>query len=159
MNEPRNETLYTSDVFNVLFEYEISRIHRYPGPVALMEIEMSAASSSNEALAQAEQIFIANLNEHLRSVDISSKFRKKYRIMLPSTNEAGAVALCERLLSVFQNKFKTPNGYVITFSLNIGAAAHAGRGELASAELQRKASAALEESKNKGANTYVVYEA
>jgi len=158
MNSTRNETLYTSDVFNVLFEYEISRIRRYPGPVALVEIEMSAAAPNDEALALAEQIFIANLNEHLRSVDICSKFRKKFRIMLPSTNEAGASALCERLLSVFQNKFTATKGYVITFSLNMGAAAHAGKGELSSADLQRKASAALEESKQKGENSYVVYE-
>lgn len=151
-----NEGIYTSDVFQILFEYEISRARRYPTPVSLVEIEMKPIVSNEEALSSAPTIFISTLNHHLRSVDIPSKTGNLFRILLPTTNESGARAVCERLLSVYRNKFDTPNGYSIAFSLQIGTTSHGGGSTLSGIELTQKMEEGLKQSKLKGTNTYVM---
>ncbi len=151
-----SENIYTSDVFKVLFDYEITRAQRYPAPVALLEIEMHPVASNPEAYANASELFAEILSHHLRSVDIPSKAGNIFRIMLPTTSESGARAVCERLLSVFKNRFETPNGYSIVFSLHIGASAHNGGSTLSGADLLAKASEALKQSQQKGANTYTI---
>ncbi len=154
--DAHNEGIYTSDVFQVLFEYEINRARRYPSPVALIEMEMKPVVSNEEALIAAPAIFMSTLNHHLRSVDIPSKTKNVFRIMLPTTNEAGTRAVCERLLSVYKNKFDTPNGYSIAYSLHIGATSHGGGSTLSGVELIQKIEEGLKQSKLKGPNTYVV---
>lgn len=151
-----NEGIYSSDVFQILFEYEITRARRYPSPVSLLEIDMKPVTSNEEALSAAPALFMSTLNHQLRSVDIPSKMKNAFRILLPTTNEAGARAVCERLLSVFRNKFDTPDGYSIAFSLQIGAASHSGGSTLSGAELLQKMGEGLRQSKLKGPNTYVI---
>lgn len=97
--------VYSSDVFRILADYEISRSTRYPNPLGLLEIEMTPSTSNEEALRAAYTVFISALNGHLRSVDITSAAGgNRFRILLPSTNSAGTETVCERLLSIFRNK-------------------------------------------------------
>ena len=148
--------VYSSDVFRILADYEISRSTRYPNPLGLLEIEMTPSTSNDETLRAAYTVFISALNGHLRSVDITSAAGgNEFRILLPSTNSAGTETVCERLLSIFRNKFDTDFGSV-AFSLQIGAASHNGGSSLTSAELFQNAEAALKQSKLKGSNTYVL---
>ena len=107
---PRSEDIYTSDVFEILFGYEVTRSKRYPSPLALLHIEMDPIALNADLLAAAPAVFAAALNSHLRSVDIPSTYGKSFRVLLPSSNEHGARAVCERLLSVYRNKFDVPNG-------------------------------------------------
>jgi GGDEF domain-containing protein len=147
--------VYTSDVFRVLAEYEISRSARYPAPLGLLQIEMTSSASNENALRAASAVFIAALNGHLRSVDISSASGNEFKVLLPSTNFAGTETVCERLLSIFKNKFETDLGSVV-FSLQIGAASHNGGASLTSAGIFQNAEEALKQSKLKGPNTYVL---
>jgi len=151
----RDEEVYSSDVFRVLAEYEISRSIRYPTPLGMLQIEMTPSASSEETLRAANGTFVAALNSHLRSVDITSAAGHEFRVLLPSTNALGTETVCERLLSIFRNKFETKFGAVV-FSLHIGASSHNGGPSLASAEIFQKTEAALKQSKLKGPNTYVV---
>lgn len=152
----RGEEIYNSDVFDVLVQYEVSRSKRYPTPMALLQIEMTSSASNEEAQQAAPAIFTTTLNTHLRSVDVPSVVGNSFRILLPTTNETGLRSVCERLLSVFKNKFNTPNGSSIAFSLNIGATSHIGGPTLSTEGIFQKADEALKQSKLKGANTFVV---
>ena len=153
----RGNEVYSDDVFQVLMEYEISRSVRYPSPLALLHIEMTPAAGQEEAtLREAPKIFTAALNTHLRSVDIPSGAGREYKVLLPAANEIGVRTVCERLISVFRNKFTTPSGNSIAFSLNIGAAAHAGGETLTGQVLLAKAQNALKQAKLKGPNTFVL---
>lgn len=152
----RGEEIYNSDVFDVLVQYEVSRSKRYPTPMALLHLEMTPIASNDEALQAATGVFTTTLNIHLRSVDIPSIAGNSFRILLPATNEPGLRAICERLLSVFKNKFNTPNGSSIAFSLQIGATAHPGGETLSTEDIFQKAEEALKQSKLKGQNTFVV---
>jgi hypothetical protein len=150
-----NGDMYNSDVFQILFDYEISRSKRYPSPLALIQLEMTPTASSSEALSTAPGIFSAALNTHLRSVDIPSKAGNIFTLLLPNSDKHGAQAVCERLLSVFKNKFETPDGSSIVFSLQLGATTHTGGADITSEGVLRKTAEALKQSKLKGANTYV----
>ena len=152
---PRGEEIYSSDVFEILFDYEVTRSIRYPSPLALLQIEMSPITLNAELLASAPAVFTSALNSHLRSVDIPSKYESGFKVLLPSSNEHGARAVCERLLSVYKNKFDVPNGAIV-FSLQIGATAHNGGPEMSGEEIIQKTEEALKQSKLKGPNTYVL---
>jgi hypothetical protein len=153
----RGNEVYSDDVFQVLIEYEISRSVRYPAPLAMLYLEMTPSAGLEEGtLREAPKIFTTALNTHLRSVDIPSGAGREYKILLPTANDAGVRSVCERLISVFRNKFNTPSGNSIAFSLNIGAASHAGGTSLTREGLMEKAESALKQAKLKGPNTYVM---
>jgi GGDEF domain-containing protein len=116
---------------------------------------MAFTAISAEALSAAPGIFSSALNTHLRSVDIPSKTGNIFTLLLPNSDKHGAHAVCERLLSVFRNRFETPNGDSIVFSLHIGATTHDGGPTINSANVLQKAEEARKQSKLKGANTYV----
>jgi hypothetical protein len=151
-----NEDVYNSDVFQILLEYEISRSKRYPSPLTLIQVEMTPYTSNPEALSAAPAIFSTALNTHLRSVDIPSKAGNIFMLLLPNSDRHGAQAVCERLLSVFKNKFETPEGNSVTFSLFVGSTTHAGGETISSETVLQKAEEALKQSRLKGANTYVL---
>ena len=150
-----NEDMYNSDVFQILFDYEVSRCKRYPSPLTLIQLEMTPTAISVEALSAASGIFSSVLNTHLRSVDIPSKTGNVYTLLLANSDKHGAQAVCERLLSVFRKKFETPDGESIVFSLNIGSTTHDGGPTITSASILQKAEEARKQSKLKGANTFV----
>jgi diguanylate cyclase (GGDEF)-like protein len=153
---PRGEEMYSSDVFQILFEYEISRCKRYPTPLALLEIEMKPSIINEELQGNAASIFASALNSHLRSVDIASKAGNVFMVLLPTSDEQGAIAVCDRLLSVFKNKIDSPDGSSIAFSIQIGATAHKGGPDISGDDILQKAGDALKQSKLKGPNTYVL---
>jgi hypothetical protein len=152
----RGDEVYSDDVFQILLEYEVSRSIRYPTPLGILHIEMTPAGSDEATLRAAPKIFTTALNAHLRSVDIPSGSGRDYKILLPTSNEAGLRSICERLISVFRNKFNTQSGNSVAFSLNIGAASHAGGESLTRELLLQKAEAALKQSKSKGPNTFAI---
>jgi len=151
----RGEEVYSEDVFEILFNYEISRAKRVPAPLAMLHVEATPTSSNAETLAAAKTIFISALNTHLRSVDIPSHAGRDYRILLPTTDEPGARTVCERLLSVFKNKFDAAGGS-IAFSIQIGATVCPAGTSLSMDEISKKAKEALIQSRSKGPNTYVL---
>jgi hypothetical protein len=124
-------------------------------PLSLLRIEMTPFASNPEALSAASGIFSSALNAHLRSVDIPSKKGNVFTLLLPNSDKHGAQIVCERLLSVFKNKFETSEGNSVTFSLYIGTTTHTGGPAISSEGVIQKAEEALKQSRLKGANTYI----
>lgn len=152
----RSEDLYDGSVFKILMEYEVTRSNRYPAPLSLMQIEIISTAIDEKTRSAAPSLFASALNSHLRSVDIPSNTGNRFKILLPTTNEAGARAVCERLLSVFRTKFNTQDGTSIAFTLNIGCTAHSGGESLTNEILLEKSETALKQATLKGPNTYVI---
>jgi GGDEF domain-containing protein len=152
----RGEDVYSSDVFQILFEYEVSRCQRYPAPLALLQIEIAPTTLNEEILSTASAVFSSALNAHLRSVDIPSRSGNVFSVLLPTSDEHGARAVCERLISVFKNKIDVKDGNSIVFSLQIGASTHSGGPDISSDNISKKAAEALKQSKLKGPNTYIL---
>jgi hypothetical protein len=61
---------------------------------------MTPSTLNEEALVSASSVFATALNAHLRSVDIPFRTKNIFTVLLPTSNEHGAHAVCERLLSV-----------------------------------------------------------
>src|SRR5689334_22015441 len=150
----RGNDVYNDEVFQILLSYEVSRSIRYPSPLGVLYIEMTPTSSNEASLGMASGIFASALNTHLRSVDIPSGAGRDYKVLLPTASEAGVRTVCERLLFVFRNKFDTPDGSSIAFTLNIGGSAHPGGAHLTREVLLEKAGTALKQSKARGPNTF-----
>jgi hypothetical protein len=147
--------VYNIDVFQILLKYEVARSHRYPCPQTLIQMEMTPVAFDAEALSVAPTIFATALSSHLRSADIPARDGNLFTILLPNADKHGGQAVCERLLSVFKNKFEDSNGNSITFSLHIGITTHPGGETITSEELLGKATEGLLQSQRKGPNTYV----
>jgi GGDEF domain-containing protein len=149
------EDVYNIDVFQVLLKYEIARSSRYPSPLTLIQIKTTPTAHNPETLRAAPLIFSAALNTHLRSADIPARSGDMFTILLPNSDKHGAQTVCERLLSVFKNKFEDSSGNSVTFSLHIGVTTHPGGGAITREGLLEKAEEGLTQSQRKGPNTYV----
>jgi len=152
----RGEETYSSDVFQILFEYEVARSLRYPAPLTLLKIEMTSYIIKEEAPEIVSSTFSTALNQYLRSVDIPSKNGNMYTVLLPTSDGQGAHAVCDRLISVFKKKLDSPAGNPISFSLQIGATSHSGGESISGEAILQKAEEALRQSKLKGTHTYVI---
>jgi GGDEF domain-containing protein len=150
-----NGDVYNAEVFRILLNYEISRSKRYPNPLAMLQIKVTPTAINAEALSAAPLIFSSALSTYLRSSDIPSRAGNLFTVLLPNSDKYGAQSVCERLLSVFKNKFEDPNGNSVTFSLHIGVTAHPGGEAITGGGLLEKAGEALKQSTLKGPNTYV----
>lgn len=147
------DQLYSEDVFQILMNYEIIRTIRYPTPLSLIHLEMKTNTADGETPPSAAFIFETALNSRLRAVDIPTRHGKGYLILLPTTNEVGARAVCERLLAIFDKEFETEEGKSVKFFLQIGVASHNGGPMLMKETLLQTAELGLQQSRSKGANT------
>lgn len=148
--------IYSEDVFLVLMDYELTRARRYPAPISLLCIEIIPKASNQETLYAASNLFASALKKHMRSTDTPCVNGNELKIMLPGTDQNGLNSACERMLSIFQNEFETEDGNMITFTLHIGGTTHQSGETLSHSELLKKGHSALEQSKQKGLNTYVI---
>lgn len=153
--ETHGGDVYNIEVFQILLTYEISRSRRYPCPQTLIQMEVTPITFDAEAMSAAPLIFSAALSTHLRSADIPARKGNLYTLLLPNSDQHGGQSVCERLLSVFKNKFEDANGNSITFSLHMGVTTHPGGETITSEGLLEKAQEGLMQSQRKGANTYV----
>jgi diguanylate cyclase (GGDEF)-like protein len=148
--------IYTEEVFKIILDYEIARAKRYPTPISLLCIEIIPNAIDQETLQSASNLFASALKKHMRSADIPCVNEKEFKILLPATNRNNLISTCERMLSLFSQEFETDDGNTITFSLYIGGTAQEGGVTLSRNELLEKGQTALNQSKQKGLNTYVI---
>ncbi len=149
----RKDQLYNTDVFHILMEYEIIRAIRYPNPLSLIYLEMTPHTSNGKASPSASVIFETALNSRLRSVDIPTYYENRFLILLPTTNEAGVITVCKRLLAIFDKEFETEEGTSVRFSIQIGIALHNGGPTLMKETLFQAAEASIRQSCLQGPNT------
>jgi len=142
-NGATTEDVYNMVVFQVLLKYEIARTSRYPSPLTMIQVETTPSALTPEALDAAPLIFSAALNTHLRSADIPARSGNLFTILLPNSDKHGGQSVCERLLSIFKNKFEDSSGNSVTFSLQIGGATHPGGETITGESLLQKAKEGL----------------
>ena len=149
----RKDQIYSEDAFRILMEYEFIRTIRYPTPISLIYLEITPHTADGKTPPSTISIFETAFNSHLRLADIPTRYGTGYLILLPATNEAGARALCERLLAIFEKEFKTEEGKTVKFTLQIGIATHNGGPTLMKETLIQAAETSLGQSRLKGPNT------
>jgi len=137
--------IYSEEAFHIIMEHEILRSIRYPSPTSLIYLEMTPHGPNEKIPASASSIFETTINLYLRSVDIPARYGTGYLILLPSTNEMGARALCKRLMMIFEKEFETEEGKAVKFLLQVGVASHDGGPTLMKETLIQKAERSLQQ--------------
>jgi len=151
----RKGGLYHENIFKILMDFEIVRSIRYPAPMSLICFEMEYHASGPEELQSVVSIFENAFCSRLRSADIPVRHEEKYFILLPMTDQAGALVVCNRLVSIFEDEFRTEQDNLIQFTLHIGVASHKGGPKIMKEMLIQAAESALQESRLKGENSIV----
>jgi len=154
----RNGGLYYENIFKILMDFEIVRSIRYPAPMSLICFGMKYHASGPEEFRSVVSIFENAFCSRLRLADIPVRHEEIYFILLPMTDQAGALAVCNRLVSIFKDEFKTEQDNFILFTLHIGVASHKGGPTIMKEMLIQAAESALQESRLKGENSIVAIE-
>jgi len=124
--------LYTHTQLQESLEQELSRLERYESPFSLMMLDVDGfkAFRKREGLPQADRVLkvIAEvLQRHTRRCDLAFRYgRDSFALLLPSTDEAHATLVAERLNDVLRGALLQPPEHaeepVVTVSFGVAAA-------------------------------------
>jgi GGDEF domain-containing protein len=150
--------LYTYDVFEVLLNYEIARIKRYPSPITLLHLTLAANESSEEFRRQAHEAMTRLLNRTLRVSDVPSHYHDEFLVLLPATDEAGGRAVAERILASFRTTQSLSTGKLSSRrDAYLGLTAENGGSVLSPQQMLAEAAVAMNEARLRKSYTYVAY--
>ncbi|MGC8856286.1 MAG: GGDEF domain-containing protein [Anaerolineae bacterium] len=150
-------SLYTRDVFQVLFEYEVSRSLRYPSPLTLLCISLETEGQSPESLQQARQALIEILEQHLRASDIPAYYGDDFVVLLPGTDELGGRAVAERILGRFRTTQKFTTERLTRMNVYIGLACRESGSSISAEQLLAEAMVAMNEARMRKSFTYLPF--
>jgi diguanylate cyclase (GGDEF)-like protein len=148
--------LYTRDVFQVLFEYEVSRAQRYPTPLTLLCISLETEGQSPEALQQARQALIEILGRHLRVSDVPAYYGDDFVVLLPGTDELGGRTVAERILGRFRTTQKFTDR-LTRMNVYIGLAWRESGSSISAEQLLAEATVAMNEARIRKSFTYLCF--
>lgn len=149
--------LYTREVFDVLFEYEVSRAQRYPSPLSLLCISLETEGQTAETLQQARQAIIEILGRHLRVSDIPAYYGDDFVALLPATDEIGGRAVAERILGRFRTTQKFTTARLTRMNIYIGLACRESGSMVSAEQLMAEAMVAMNEARIRKSFTYVTF--
>lgn len=150
--------LYAFDVFEILLNYEIARVKRYPSPLTLMHVALVASEYTGELKRQAHEAMSSLLNRTLRVSDVPAHFHDEYLILLPATEEAGGRAVAERVLATFRTTQSLATGRLSRRrNAFLGLTTHNSGSLLSSQQLMAEAAAAMNEARQRQSYTYIAY--
>ncbi|MFC4334789.1 diguanylate cyclase [Salininema proteolyticum] len=144
---------------------EIERARRYSHSSALLAIDLDLFKAVNDTYGHpvGDQVLIElarRVNGQIREVDLAFRHGgEEFMVLLPETDEAGAVAVAERLTSAINSRPFTVRSHEGTLDLDItisvGVAVTGSHGDTAP-ELISAADQALYQAKEAGRNTWRV---
>lgn len=150
--------LYTRHVFGMLFNHEIVRTHRYPSPLVLLRISTQYDAPAVKEEPDATYTSVARTLFHsIRQVDVPAQFGDDFLVLLPATDEKGGTIVGNRLLKRLQSEFPDQSGEKLPRAIFIGMAVHSGGPDASAETILVQASEALEQARQRGANTIVNY--
>lgn len=149
--------IFTQDVFEVLINYEISRVQRYPSPLALLHIALASGGFSADLQKKSRDALTNLLNRTLRVSDVPAHLGEEFLVLLPATDEIGARAVADRILGHFRTTQNLATGRLQTLNAYIGVTCR-GAGTASSAqELMAEASVAMNEARAQQSPRYLTY--
>lgn len=150
--------LYTFEVFEVLLDYEISRIKRYPSPLTLMHIALSTESMSPEFKKQALEAMTNLLNRTLRVSDVPTHYHEEFLVLLPATDEEGGRAVAERTLGHYRTTQSLATGRLSPKrNAYLGITTQNGSSILSGQQIMAEAAVAMNEARLRKSFTYVAF--
>ena len=149
--------IFTQDVFEVLLNYEISRIQRYPSPLALLHIALATGSFSADLEKRSRDALTNLLNRTLRVSDVPAHYGEEFMVLLPATDEMGARAVADRILGHFRTTQNLATGRLQTLNAYIGVTSRGAATASSAPELMAEASVAMNEARAQQSPRYLIY--
>jgi len=149
--------LYPFDSFKTLLLLEINRTRRYKTPLTLIRLAMEVTPDAAENRHYAEIFAINTLDTHLRDTDIPCMTGGEFLILMPATDEAGASAVCDRLVELFNTdpqKYDRVPFHIETF---IGLTSLGAGSSQPDSALMKQAAAAMQHARDNRLKTAVSY--
>lgn len=150
--------LYGYDVFEVLLNYEIARVKRYPSPITLMHLTLASEGVSESFKLRAHEAMTSLLNRTLRVSDVPAHYHDEFLILLPATDESGAKAVAERILASYRTTQSLSTGRLSTKrNAYLGLSSQNGGSVLSAQQLRAEATAAMSEARLRRSYTYIAF--
>jgi diguanylate cyclase (GGDEF)-like protein len=150
--------LYTYEVFEVLLNYETTRIRRYPSPITLLHVTLAASEYTDDIRSQAHDAMTSLLNRSLRVSDVPAHYHSEFLILLPATDETGARAVAERILASYRTTQSIATGKLSKRrNAYLGLSSHDGSGLISSQQILAEAATAMNEARLRQSYTYLAY--
>jgi GGDEF domain-containing protein len=150
--------LYTFEVFDVLLNYEISRVKRYPSPLTLIHIALATESMAPEFKKQALEAMTNLLNRTLRVSDVPTHYHEEFLVLLPATDEIGGRSVAERILGHYRTTQSLATGRLSPKrNAYLGITTQNGSNILSSQPLMAEAAVAMNEARLQKSYTYIAF--
>ncbi len=150
--------IYAYDVFELLFEYEITRVKRYPSPLALLHIALEKKNYPADFISQANKAMTGILCRSLRVSDVPAHYNDEFLVLLPATDEDGGRAVAERILSHFRTTQSLATGRLSPKrNAYIGLTVRIDATTVSVKNLLAEAAVAMNEARTKQSYTYVLF--
>ena len=105
--------LYTYETFEILFNYEIARVKRYPGPLTLIHLALATENLTPEFIKQAHTAMTNLLDRTLRISDVPAHYKDEFLILLPSADRDAAHSVAEKSSgNIARPKASPPESYL-----------------------------------------------
>ena len=150
--------LYTYETFEILLNYEVARVKRYPEPVTLIHVALTTENLPADFVKQTHTAMTNLLDRTLRVSDVPAHYKDDFLILLPSAGGDAARAVAERILGQFRTTQSIATGK-LSYKRNayLGVTTQNGS-EIASAkQLQAEATIAMNEARQRQSYTYVAF--
>jgi diguanylate cyclase (GGDEF)-like protein len=152
--------LWNYRYFTMTIGKEIERAARFSRPLALLMLDLDLFKSVNDTYGhqRGDAVLVeiaARVRAQVRDVDTVARYGgEEVVVILPETDEAGAVQAAERICDAVRRRpFGEPGERSVEVTVSIGAAVFPAHGASASA-LLRRADEALYEAKHAGRDTW-----
>ncbi len=150
--------LFAYDVFEVLLEYEVARVKRYPSPITMMHLTLASEGVTAEFRKRAHEAMTSLLNRTLRISDVPGHYHDEFLILLPATDETGAKAVAERILASYRTTQSLSTGRLSNKrNAYLGLTSQNGGSVLSAQQLRAEAAAAMSEARLRRSYTFISF--
>jgi hypothetical protein len=157
-NDPGHDIeLYPPESFRILMDHEVNRSRRYEHPLTLLHLAFETDPADLQTLHSAETFTINVLNLRLRDTDIPCKTGNEFLVLMPSTDELGGRAACERLEKLFIVEPQTYDRVSFKMVAFIGMATLPGDRSISSQRLMENALQALQQARGNHLTNTVIF--
>jgi len=150
--------LYTYETFEILLNYEITRVKRYPSPLTLMHLALTTENTTPDFMKQAHVAMTNLLERTLRISDVPAHYKDDFLILLPSADGDAAHAVADRILGQFRTTQSFATGRLSPKrNAYLGATTHNGSDITSDKQLLAEAAIAMNEARARQSYTYIAF--
>jgi hypothetical protein len=154
----RSPDVYKQEIIEVLLFHEVARVQRYPVPLSLLRMTVQHNRQAAATVTEGVNLIVSHvLNANLRIADIAGHYGDDYLVILPVTEEAGALSLGRRLTKLLFGTHPFRSGGQIELVTFVGVATFPQGAQVAAIDCLDQVEAALTEARRRAPGAIVTH--